>query len=52
MAVFVPSACVRRESEHQGEVKVSVVVKDGKRYAVLPSPRRDIVTVGGADLKQ
>jgi len=51
-SVFVPSACVRRESEHQGEVKVSVVVKDGKRYAVLPSPRRDIVTVEDADLKQ
>ena len=51
-SVFVPSACVRRESEHQAEVKVSVVVKDGKRYAVLPSPRRDIVTVEDTDLKQ
>lgn len=51
-SVFVPSVCVRHESEHQGEVKVNVVVKDGRRYAVLPSPWHDIVSVEDADLTQ
>lgn len=51
-SVFVPSACVRPESEHQGQVMVDVVDKDGARYAVLPSSRRDIVRVEGADLSQ
>jgi hypothetical protein len=31
---------------------VHVLVKDGKRYAVLPSPHSDIVTVQDGDLKQ
>jgi hypothetical protein len=51
-SVFVPRTFVRSASEHQGEVKVRVVVKDGARYAVLPSPRGDIVRIEGADLKQ
>jgi hypothetical protein len=51
-SVFVPRSCVRGD-EPRGEVKVSVVVKDdGTRYAVLPSPRRDVVRVEGADLVQ
>ena len=49
-SVFVPSACVKREGEHQGRVRVLVVVKDGQRFAVLPSSRRDIVTPEEADL--
>lgn len=51
-SVFVPRTCVRQQSEHQGEVMVRIVVKDGTRYAVLPSPRGDIVRVEGTDLRQ
>lgn len=55
-SVFVPSSCVRPgvrvQGEVVGEVLVNVVDKDGTRYAVLPSSRRDIVKVEGADLKQ
>ncbi len=50
-SVFVPRFCVRGD-EHQGEVKVSVVIRDGTKYAVLPSSRRDIVKIEGADLVQ
>jgi hypothetical protein len=50
-SVFVPISCVRG-SEPQGEVKVHVVIKDGTRFAVLPSSLRDIVKVEGADLIQ
>jgi hypothetical protein len=50
-SVFVPSSCVRG-AELKGEVKVEVLVKDGTRYAVLPSSQRDIVKVEGADLVQ
>ena len=50
-SVFVPKHCVRG-AEQQGEVKVNVLVKDGARYAVLPSSRRDIVKVEGTDLIQ
>src|SRR5579885_2292550 len=41
-SVFVPSGCVQREGTNQGKVKVAVVIKDGRKCAVLPSPRRDI----------
>lgn len=51
-SVFVPSACVQSEGEHQGKVKVLVILKDGQRFAVLPSPRRDIVTPEEADLSK
>jgi hypothetical protein len=50
-SVFVPSSCVRGV-ELKGEVQVVVVVKDGTKYAVLPSSRRDIVKIEGADLVQ
>lgn len=53
-SVFVPRRCVRIEngkSSEIGEVQVRVVVKDGRRYAVLPSSRRDIVTVDASDLR-
>lgn len=50
-SVFVPAAFVRG-AKPQGEVKVDVLIKDGTRYAVLPSPQRDIVKVEGADLVQ
>jgi hypothetical protein len=50
--VFVPSSCVRG-AELKGEVKVVVVIRDGAKYAVLPSSRRDIVKIeGAADLIQ
>ena len=51
-SVFVPRSFVRGEKENQGEVMVSVVVKDGTRYAVLPSSQRDIVKAEDADLRQ
>jgi hypothetical protein len=51
-SVFVPRSCVREGGEHQGEVMVTVVVKDGAQFAVLPTPRRDIVRVEDADLRQ
>lgn len=51
-SVFVPRSYVRSGGEQHGEVMVNVVVKDGTRYAVLPSPRRDIVKVEDADLEQ
>jgi len=51
-SVFVPRSFVRNENEQQGEVMVKVVVKDGKRYAVLPSSQRDIVRAEDTDLKQ
>jgi hypothetical protein len=51
-SVFVPRSFVRSASEHRGEVQVRVVVMGDTRYAVLPSPRGDIVRVEGADLSQ
>jgi hypothetical protein len=51
-SVFVPRNCVRSESEHEGEVQVKVVVKDGTRFAVLPSSQRDMVQIEDADLQQ
>lgn len=52
-SVFVPLSCVRGNMQSQGEVMVKVVVKDGEKYAVLPSSQRDIVKIeGGADLVQ
>jgi hypothetical protein len=50
-SVFVPSVCVLYDTEHQGDVCVNLVVKDGRSYAVLPSARRDIVSVDDADLR-
>jgi hypothetical protein len=50
-SVFVPSSCVRGD-DLAGEVKVVVLIKDGTKYAVLPSSRRDIVKIEGADLVQ
>jgi len=49
---FVPRSFVRSASEHEGEVKVRVLVRDGAKFAVLPTPDDDIVRVEGADLKQ
>lgn len=49
-SVFVPAECVERDSEHQGKVKVLVIVKGGQRFAVLPSPRRDFVAPEEADI--
>jgi hypothetical protein len=51
-SVFIPRSYVRFETESQGEVMVSVVVKDGARYAMLPSAERDIVKADAADLRQ
>lgn len=51
-SVFVPLSCVQSASEHHGKVRVNLVFKDGARYAVLPSPRRDMVRVEEADLEQ
>jgi hypothetical protein len=51
-SVFVPSACVKDEGQHQGRVMVLVIVKDGQRFAVLPSPSRDIVTPEESDLSK
>ena len=51
-SVFVLRTFVRSASEHEGEVKVRVLVRDGEKFAVLPTPDDDIVRVEGADLKQ
>ena len=51
-SVFVPRSCVRAGEEHEVEVMVTLVVKDGAQFAVLPTPRRDIVRVEAADLRQ
>jgi hypothetical protein len=51
-SVFVPSTCVRKEGENQGKVKVVIIVKQGQRFAVLPSSQRDIVTPAEADISQ
>jgi hypothetical protein len=51
-SVFVPRSYVRCEQENQGEVMVSLVEKDGARFAVLPSCRQDIVKADAADLRQ
>ena len=48
-SVFVPSACVRREPQ---AVKVTVLEKDGEKFAVLPSSRHDIVKIENADILQ
>jgi len=51
-SVFVPKKCVRGDqSSETGEVRVTVLIKDGKRYAVLPSSQRDIVKVEESDLR-
>jgi hypothetical protein len=49
-SVFVPRNYVRDTGENRGEVMVKVVEKDGERFAVLPTARRDIVRVEDADL--
>lgn len=49
-SVFVPREYVRQEDANRGVVKVTLVEKDGARYAVLPSSRRDIVKVEEADI--
>lgn len=51
-SVFVPSTCVRQESENTGKVKVVLIVKEGQRFAVLPSSQRDIVTPAEGDITQ
>jgi hypothetical protein len=51
-SVFVPSSFVRTSGDHQGKVRVDVVEKNGERFAVLPSPRRDMVLVRESDLEQ
>ena len=51
-SVFVPLSLVRSASEHRGEVKVKVVIRDGARFAVLPTPWGDTVRVEGTDLRQ
>jgi hypothetical protein len=51
-SVFVPLSSVRGEIGSQGEVLVSVVVKDGTHYAMLPSSECDIVKAEDADLRQ
>lgn len=51
-SVFVPTACVHREDARSGMVKVDVLVKDGARFAVLPSQQRDVVKVHDGDLQQ
>jgi hypothetical protein len=51
-SVFVPRSSVRGEIGSQGEVSVSVVVKDGIHYAMLPSSECDIVKAEDADLTQ
>jgi hypothetical protein len=51
-SVFVPSTCVRKESGNTGKVKVVIIVKEGQRFAVLPSSQRDIVTPAEADITQ
>jgi hypothetical protein len=50
-SVFVPSSYVRG-AENDGQVRVDVLTQDGTQYAVLPSSRRDIVKIEGADLVQ
>jgi hypothetical protein len=50
--VFVPISDVRQQSEHSGDVRVDVVEREGVRYAVLPSPERDIVRVEEGDLRR
>ena len=50
-SVFVPRACVRSDDEHEGAVKVNVVVKNGVRFAVLPSSQRDFVKIEDVDLR-
>lgn len=51
-SVFAPLSSVRGEIGSQGEVLVSVFVKDGIHYAVLPSAECDIVEADDADLSQ
>jgi hypothetical protein len=51
-SVFVPSAYVRGESGHEGEVQVEVVVQKGKRYAVLPNAEQDLISPEDGDLRQ
>lgn len=52
-SVFVPRSCVRQEEDaRSGMVKVNVLVKDGTRFAVLPSQQHDVVKVHDGDLQQ
>lgn len=51
-SVYVPSSCVRGESEHEGEVMVEVVFQRGNRCAILPNSEGDIVTPADEDLRQ
>ena len=52
-SVFVPAGFVRHFTPGDvGEVRVVVLTKDGKRYAVLPSSQRDIVKIEESDLRK
>jgi hypothetical protein len=52
-SVFVPAGFVRHIRPGEvGEVRVRVLMKDGKRYAVLPSSQRDIVKIEESDLRR
>jgi hypothetical protein len=51
-SVFVPLNFVRHSTSDHGEVRVQVLIKDGKRYAVLPSSQRDIVRIEESDLRR
>ena len=51
-SVFVPKSCVHQEDARRGMVKVDVLVKDGARFAVLPSQQCDLVKVDDGDLQQ
>ena len=51
-SVFVPRSSVRGEKGNEGEVLVSVIVKDGVHYALLPSSQCDIVKAKETDLRQ
>lgn len=44
-SVFVPATVVEMLGDHNGRVRVRIVVRDGRTFAVLPSANRDIVSV-------
>jgi len=50
-SVFVLRDEVTGEGEH-GRVRVHVTTRDGKTFATLPTPQRDMVTVAAEDLTE
>jgi hypothetical protein len=52
LSVFVPASLVKGSPGHRGKVRVVVMQRQGKTFAVLPSTDRSIVSVAEHDISE